>query len=192
MPTPAQAGIRVQAPKRDKSSKSPYSRGRAQKSRNLKNNHNIMTDDMIIALRQKLSPNALEQAVWLETHRTCQLLEATDEELNNLYHRFCHTPNYKAIAEDLLNESEVKRLRSIILADAQVMGILKQNNWVYFNKFMKERSPLKKFLRDYTLDELPELVRQFKSMRTKFEKASVKVGSKQWYTLFGIAEPSMN
>ena len=152
----------------------------------------MMTDDMIIALRQKLSPNALEQAVWLETHRTCQLLEATDEELNNLYHRFCHTPNYKAIAEDLLNESEVKRLRSIILADAQVMGILKQNNWVYFNKFMKERSPLKKFLRDYTLEELPELVRQFKSMRTKFEKVAVKVGSKQWYILFGIAEPSMN
>ena len=152
----------------------------------------MMTDDMIIALRQKLSPNALEQAVWLETHRTCQLLEATDEELNNLYHRFCYTPNYKSIAEDLLNESEVKRLRSIILADAQAMGILKQNNWAYFNKFMKERSPLKKFLRDYTLEELPELVRQFKSMRTKFEKASVKVGSKQWYILFGIAEPSMN
>ena len=152
----------------------------------------MMTDDMIIALRQKLSPNALEQDVWLETHRTCQLLEATDEELNNLYHRFCYTPNYKAIAEDLLNETEVKRLRSIILADAQAMGILKQNNWAYFNKFMKERSLLKKFLREYTLDELPELVPHFKSMRTKFEKAAVKVGSKQWHTLFGIAEPSMN
>jgi hypothetical protein len=152
----------------------------------------MQTEELITALRQKLSPNALEQAVWLETHRTSQLLELTDEELNTLYHRFCYTPNYKAIAEDLLNETEVKRLRAIILADAQTMGILKQNNWAYFNKFMKERSPLKKFLRDYTLDELPELVRQFKSMRTKFEKASVKVGSKQWYTLFGIAEPSMN
>ena len=34
----------------------------------------MQTDDMIITLRQKLSPKALEQAVWLETHRTCQLL----------------------------------------------------------------------------------------------------------------------
>jgi len=57
---------------------------------------------------------------------------------------------------------------------------------------MKERSPLKKFLRDYTLDELPELVRQFKSMRTKFEKAALKVGSKQWHFFFGIPEPSIN
>ena len=112
----------------------------------------MQTDDMIITLRQKLSPKALEQAVWLETHRTCQLLEATDEELNALYQRFCFTPNYQAIATDLLNETEVKRLRSIILADAQAMGILKQNNWALFNKFMKERSPLKKILRDYTLD----------------------------------------
>ena len=152
----------------------------------------MQTDDMIITLRQKLSPKALEQAVWLETHRTCQLLEATDEELNALYQRFCFTPNYQAIATDLLNETEVKRLRSIILADAQAMGILKKNNWALFNKFMKERSPLKKFLRDYTLDELPELVRQFKSMRTKFEKAALKVGSKQWHFFFGIPEPSIN
>lgn len=152
----------------------------------------MQTEEIITALRQKLSPGALEQAVWLETKRTSHLLEATDEELQALYHRFCYTPNYQAIATDLLNETEVKRLRSIILADAQAMGILKQNNWAYFNKFMKERSLLKKFLREYTLDELPELVRQFKSMRTKFEKAAVKVGSKQWHTLFGIAEPSMN
>ncbi|MGP1479339.1 MAG: hypothetical protein ACTTJI_06600 [Capnocytophaga sp.] len=152
----------------------------------------MQTEEIITALRQKLSPGALEQAVWLETKRTTYLLEATDEELQALYHRFCYTPNYQAIATDLLNETEVKRLRSIILADAQAMGILKQNNWAYFNKFMKERSLLKKFLREYTLDELPELVRQFKSMRTKFEKAAVKVGSKQWHTLFGIAEPSMN
>ena len=103
----------------------------------------MQTDDMIITLRQKLSPKALEQAVWLETHRTCQLLEATDEELNALYQRFCFTPNYQAIATDLLNETEVKRLRSIILADAQAMGILKQNIWAL--QYVYERTkPLKK------------------------------------------------
>jgi hypothetical protein len=29
-------------------------------------------------------------------------------------------------------------------------------------------------------------------MRTKFEKAALKVGSKQWHFFFGIPEPSMN
>ena len=132
----------------------------------------MQTEELIIALRQRLSPEALEQAVWLETHRTSCLLEATDEELKILYNRFCHTPNYQDITNDLLKEAEIKRLRSIILTDAQAMGILRHNNWEHFNRFMKEKSILKKFLRDYTLDELPELVLQFKSMRSKFERNS--------------------
>lgn len=128
----------------------------------------MQTKEMIQALRQKFSTLALEQIVSLEKPNVFDMEALTDTEIEKIYFRFFpKPPTAEQIAVALSDELELKRLRSIILADAQYLGLYQPNNWQKFNAFMKEKSVLKKPLNAYKIDEFPLLIKQFKSMKAK-------------------------
>ncbi|MGQ2119103.1 hypothetical protein ACT4R8_10070, partial [Ornithobacterium rhinotracheale] len=60
-----------------------------------------------------------------------------------------------------------------------------------FNNFMLKSSILHKPLKDYDLEELKELVKQFKSMERKEDAYRKVAGSKPWFRQMGGA-PSEN
>ncbi|MGV4451006.1 hypothetical protein ACQ1RC_11785, partial [Ornithobacterium rhinotracheale] len=54
-------------------------------------------------------------------------------------------------------------------------------SWATFNNFMLKSSILHKPLKDYDLEELKYLVKQFKSMDWKEDAYSNVAGSKSWF-----------
>lgn len=81
---------------------------------------------------------------------------------------------------------ELKRLRSIILADAQYLGIYKPGDWTSFNRFMLHKSVKRKDLNLYKIEEFPALIKQFKSMRRKYDESKQKIGSRAWWRSIGV------
>ncbi|CAA0144809.1 conserved hypothetical protein [Tenacibaculum maritimum] len=146
-------------------------------------------------LYAKFSVDSLKHTIWLDTNgRTNDIDELKNDELSRLFYMFFPGERPKTYAEQLHQsnkEKEVKRLRSIILSDAQYIGLYVPGDWTRFNRFMKNASPLKKPLNKYQLNEFTELLKQFKSMRYKFDKNKTTVGSSSWYQFLGI-KPSVN
>lgn len=71
-----------------------------------------------------------------------------------------------------------KKKRSIVLKLATKVGIHNTENWENFNHFMLHSSILKKQLNAYQLDELDQLIRQFRAIEENFERSARKVGTK--------------
>ncbi|CAA0152098.1 hypothetical protein [Tenacibaculum maritimum] len=146
-------------------------------------------------LLNKFSKNNLEESVYMQSKgRTSDLDLLTTKELQGLYFMFfpMEKPrNYATKILQLENEKELKRLRSVVLSDAQKIGLYTPGNWNRFNQFMSKNSVFKKSLSHYKIEEFPELIKQFKSMRYKFEKSKTTVGSKAWYQFLGL-HPSLN
>lgn len=129
----------------------------------------------------------------ISSQRTCRLEELTQEELNALWEQF--HPKQKTPAEklyDLTVEKELRRLRSIILKEATAIGLLEPDNWTKFNNFMLKYGPLKKPLNQYEITEFGELVKQFKSLRSKYEREAKIPQTKAWYHKYKIPMPSGN
>lgn len=125
--------------------------------------------------------------VCLEKPNTYDIETLTLSEVERLYNRFFPKPiPAEAVVSALAGEIELKRLRSIVLTDAQFVGLYTPDNWTRFNNFMKYRSILKKPLNAYTLDEFPLLIKQFKSIRSKFVSSKMTIGDAQWYNYFGF------
>lgn len=151
------------------------------------------TEGMIVRLKAKFGNDAIGQVVWLDTERTTDIYEMSAEEVTRLYLRFF--PKAKSVIEvmgGLMEEQELKRLRSVILADAQYIGLYVPGNWTAFNRFMLEKSVFKKPLNRYTIGEFPELKRQFKSLRTKYDQRKTQPYTKEWYRHTGFHKPSEN
>ncbi len=146
-------------------------------------------------LLTKFTRQNLEQTVYMQSKgRTSDLDLLTTEELQGLYFLFFPNEKPSNVAKRVLQleqEKEIKRLRSIILSDAQYIGLFTPGNWKRFNDFMTQNSVFKKSLNKYSVDEFPELIKQFKSMRYKFQKNRTTVGSKAWYQFLGL-KPSLN
>lgn len=146
-------------------------------------------------LLSKFSKENLEQSVYMESKgRTSDLDLLTSDEIKALFYLFFPTEKPQNNAKRLLQleqEKELKRLRSVILADAQYIGLYVPNNWTRFNRFMQQNSVFKKGLNRYSLDEFPELIKQFKSMRYKFDKSKLTTGTSAWYQFLGL-KPSLN
>ncbi|WPC14636.1 hypothetical protein LEQ04_08585 [Riemerella anatipestifer] len=70
--------------------------------------------------------------------------------------------------------------------------MLEPDEWTKFNAFMLKSSPLKKPLNAYKLGEFEELIKQFKSMRAKYEKRAKVHGTKEWYHKNKLPMPSKN
>lgn len=137
---------------------------------------------MIQRLRDKFGIEALRSAVQLHTdYDKWQIEDLTMEELQGLYRRFFPQKTVADVAVELANEKRLKELRSIILKEASAIGLLEPDQWDRFNAFMLKNSPLKKPLNAYKLGEFNELIKQFKSMRNKYERQANIVGSKEWH-----------
>lgn len=154
----------------------------------MKTNVQQMKDDMI----RKFGKFAIGQSVWLHTRRTSDLEELTPIELESLYNQFFPQPVHADPVVEMYQEQHLKSLRSIILKDAQYIGLYDVQNWDPFNAFMREKSPFKKALNKYTADEFEPLIKQFKSLRSKYDKAAKTPGTKEWYHKNRLPLPSKN
>ncbi|MBE7648653.1 hypothetical protein [Tenacibaculum finnmarkense] len=152
-------------------------------------------EKMIEELHSKFSISSLKDAIFDQSNfRTSNIEELTESELKALYYLFFPSEKTITIEEELKRmetQQMLKRLRSMILKDAQCIGLYKPDDWQKFNAFMKNKSVLKKPLNSYEVCEFPALIIQFKSMRHKFEKSKTKVGTADWYNFIGI-KPSVN
>ena len=85
-----------------------------------------------------------------------------------------------------------KKLRSRVLAIATRTGIHDTNDWDKFNCFMLHNSICKKSLNLYDLEELEELVKQFRALERNYKKSAEKAGTKAWAHQFGFPSTSKN
>lgn len=86
----------------------------------------------------------------------------------------------------------LKEKRSIVLTIAQRVGIHEGTGFSKFNAFMEARSILKKRLDKYTLDELDDLIRQFRGLEANFQKSAENPGTKAWNKANGFSQISDN
>lgn len=137
---------------------------------------------------------SLEPTIWMHTnYRTGNIHNLSSEELETLYYMFF--PQQPTLFEELNNqyaEQHLKSLRSIILKDAQYIGLYDPQDWTSFNRFMLELSPLKKSLNKYTAEEFEPLIRQLKSLRSKYNKSANIPGTKEWHHRNKLPMPSRN
>lgn len=145
-------------------------------------------------LLQKFSKLALEESCWHKSGgRTGDLDELEASELESLYLMFF--PKQKTaneIIQEQAMDKYLKNLRSIILKDAQYIGLYDPQDWTSFNEFMKTKSPLKKVLPFYKVDEFDALIKQFKSLKSKYNRESLIPGTKAWYHKNKFPKPSVN
>ncbi|MFS1522118.1 hypothetical protein ACIPCA_12600 [Flavobacterium covae] len=150
------------------------------------------TQDKINALCSKFSASALSKAVYMETKRTTDITELSREEVEALYTRFFPKKSAIDFLFEMEQERELKRLRSVIIKEAQFIGIYTPESWVTFNRFMLNKSIFKKALNEYKIDEFPQLIKQFKSISTKVSKAKMIPHTSGWYTMLGLNDISRN
>ncbi|WP_187477823.1 hypothetical protein [Amniculibacterium sp. G2-70] len=155
--------------------------------------HNMKAEKMKKRLLDRFG-RGLEDSVWMHSHhRTHNLDELDDNELDSFYHLFFpRKPKIEDVLTKMEQDKELKRLRAIILKDAHYMGLYNPHDFSGFNAFMEKSSVLKKVLPFYKIDEFPELIKQFKSMRAKYEKDITVVGSKAWHHYHQLPMPSRN
>jgi hypothetical protein len=87
---------------------------------------------------------------------------------------------------DANTELEKKSKRSIVLTIAQRTGIHDPNDWNKFNRFMLNSSILKKKLNSYELDELDDLIKQFRGLERNYAKSAAKAGTKAYFHAKGL------
>ncbi|WP_233890536.1 hypothetical protein, partial [Tenacibaculum piscium] len=107
-----------------------------------------------------------DNCYWASKGRTSRIEKLEADEIAAIYYLFHPNERPKSDKEKLTEfqqQAELKRLRSIILADAQYIGLYNPNNWNKFNAFMKHTSVLKKPLNAYKIADFPQLIKQFKS-----------------------------
>ena len=147
--------------------------------------------EMINRLRSRFSEQALSLAVDLETnHKNWMIEELTEEQLTKMYHRLI--PEEIALVEKQAAELHIRNLRAIVLKDAQYLGLHDVQDWNRFNNFMLKYSPYHKPLKNYTEDEMELLIKQLKSMRTKYEREAKIPYSNAWYHKNKLSKPSLN
>jgi hypothetical protein len=100
--------------------------------------------------------------------------------------------NFDSQTALLYLEAERKKLRAIVLKIATDTGIKEPTDFVKFNRFMKEYSILKKDLHRYTLDELHDLVKQFRAIERNYKKSASHPGTKAWFNAAGLPAPVNN
>lgn len=86
----------------------------------------------------------------------------------------------------------LKEKRAIVLSIAQRVGIHEGTNFDKFNAFMEARSILKKALNKYTIDELDQLIKQFRGLEANFQKSAENAGTKAWNKVNGFSQISDN
>lgn len=110
------------------------------------------------------------------------------------YRELCNWLN-SVVSQHSENEKrmnlQLKKMRSQILNDATYVGIKEKTGWERFNNFMLTCSILKKPLNRYSITELSDLAKQFKSIRHKYDCYKIVPGSKPFWEQFG-GQPGLN
>lgn len=144
-------------------------------------------------LRERFSPFAISQSVWLQTHRTTDIEDMTDAELEKLYNIFF--PKEVSATEQLItlkDEENKRKKRSNCLTIATRIGIKKEDSWAEFNHWMLHSSVFKKALKDYTYEELIKLEKQLRAAESNYNKSAEKTGTKAWFHKNKFNQPSKN
>lgn len=121
--------------------------------------------------------------------RTKSTRELYDIELTDLVNQL---NKIERASSQLTEKMALKEKRAIVLSIAQRTGIHEGTSFDKFNAFMDARSILNKRLNKYTLDELDELIKQFRGLEANFRKSAEKVGTKAWNKANGFSQISNN
>lgn len=122
--------------------------------------------------------------------RTNSTRQLSESELNGLMWRF--QSQLQSVNNSAVQELERKQKRSTVLAIAQRCGIHSGTSFDKFNSFMMNKSVHKKELHKYTLEELDELIKQFRGLERNYRRSAEQVGTKAYNHAHGWAEVSTN
>ncbi|WP_312083593.1 hypothetical protein [Epilithonimonas hominis] len=154
----------------------------------------MTSDQQKQQLLTRFSPLALEEICWSKSKaRTGSIEELSPEEMEAVYLMFFPAPKSTTeLYQEQQNLNYLRSLRSTVLKDAQYIGLYDPQDWTVFNRFMLELSPLKKPLKNYQADEFDKLIKQFKSLKSKYNKRAQTPGTKEWYHKNKLPMPSKN
>lgn len=93
---------------------------------------------------------------------------------------------------DAYTEIERKKKRSIVLKIATETGIHNPSDWSKFNGFMLRSSILKKQLNKYDIEELDNLIKQFRGIQRNFNASAKKTGTKAHSHKFKLPQIILN
>lgn len=146
---------------------------------------------MTIFSRLRIDTEMRHEIVYNYTNgRTSSTRQLTAEELEGLVSRF--QKELQSISNAANHELEKKKKRSIVLAIAQRCGIHGGTSFDKFNSFMVNKSIYKKELYKYTMEELDELIKQFRGLERNYKRSAESVGTKAYNHARGWAEISTN
>lgn len=74
----------------------------------------------------------------------------------------------------------LRKKRSVVLSIATRVGLHTSDDWGKFNRWMLERSILKKPLHLYNMDELNELIKQMYALEGNYNRSANKALMKAW------------
>jgi hypothetical protein len=145
---------------------------------------------MAILTKKGFDADSRHELIYSYTNgRTKSTRELYDLELTDLVN---HLNKIEQASSQLTEKIALKEKRAIVLAIAQRTGIHEGTNFDKFNAFMEARSILKKRLNKYTLDELDELIKQFRGLEANFQKSAGNAGTKAWNKSNGFSQISDN
>lgn len=144
---------------------------------------------MALFAKARLNDDMRHELVYAWTQgRTQSSSELEVQEMRDIIWKFEH--QFDAPATVMYIEAEKKKLRAIVLKIATDTGIKEPENFEKFNRFMLNHSILKKELHRYTLEELFELVKQFRGLESHYRRSATTAGTKAWYHANGLPIPS--
>lgn len=144
---------------------------------------------MALFAKARLTDNLRHGLVYAWTNgRTASSAKLELQEMRDIIWKFEN--QFDAPATVLYIEAEKKKQRAIVLKIATETGIKEPDNFTKFNRFMMEYSIMKKELHRYTLEELYELVKQFRGIESNYQRSAKQPGTKAWYHAAGLPVPS--
>jgi hypothetical protein len=146
---------------------------------------------MTILNRMNIDEETRHELVYSWTKgRTSSTRELTPDELINLVWKLNNDAtmrNAKAAVE-----LQKKQKRSTVLAIAQRCGIHEGTSFVQFNSFMLNKSIHKKEMFKFTINELDELIKQFRAIERNYSRSAQNAGTKAYNHAHGFANVSNN
>lgn len=114
--------------------------------------------------------------------RTASTKELFDREVDDLIWKITNDFTFRNELNPHL-EIERRNKRATVLAIAGRVGFFPNgsSNFETFNSFMLSGSILKMHLGKYKLDELDQLIKQFRAIEKNYDKSAEQPGTKAWH-----------
>ncbi|AXG70458.1 hypothetical protein KORDIASMS9_02698 [Kordia sp. SMS9] len=147
---------------------------------------------MTLLSKRNIDEKKRHELVYAFTNgRTKSTKDLIQKEINDLCWKLENEFQFYTYIDPYL-EAFKKKKRSVVLAIASEVGIKEPNSWSSFNSFMKKSSVHKKALSKYDLEQLDDLIRQFKAIENNYKKSAKKSGTKAWSHSLGLPQISSN